>query len=377
MVWDVSASRTHVCADPACADAAHAGRIDTTRRRILTGLAAAGATTLLPMGSLFGQTAPAQRKLIDVHHHYFPPQLKEALQDHMTRTSGARQLPMVTAWTPEKSLEDMENGGTATSILSLASIPANWMGMDVAGMRRMARICNDFAAKMGKDHPGRFGLFAAMPMPDVEGTLKEIEYAFDTLKADGVGLSTSFGDKWPGEPAYNPVWEELNRRKAIVYFHPYAPNCCGGTMVGQVPESILEYPYDTGRAVLSLLFNGTLAKYRDIRWMFSHAGGPIPMLAGRVTALSRFLKNISEIAPNGVDHELQRLYYETANSAYAPTMAALLKYVPLKQVLFGTDFPYLTTPQNADALDKIGLSAQELAAIQRGNAMELIPRLKA
>jgi 6-methylsalicylate decarboxylase len=377
MVWDVSASKSHVCADPTCTDQVHRARPGTGRRRVLAGLAAAGAATLLPAGALFAQAPAAKRNLIDVHHHYFPPELKAAAQAFLDRTGGGRQLPMVTGWTPEKTLEDMDKGGTSTAILSLYSVPANWYGLEAEGAQKLARICNDYAARMMSDHRGRFGLFAAVPMPHIEVTLKEIEYAFDTLKADGINFSTSFGDKWPGDPIYNPVWEELNRRKAIAYFHPYAPNCCGGGLVANVPESLFEYPYDTGRAVLSLLFNGTLAKYRDIKWLFSQAGGPVPMLAGRVVTLTKFLKNIADVAPQGVDYELQRLYYETANSAYAPTMAALLKYVPLKQVLFGTDFPYVSTPQNAEGLEKIGLSAEELAAIQRGNAMQLIPRLKA
>ena len=270
----------------------------------------------------------------------------------------------------------MDKGGTVTSILSLYSVPANWFGLVANDARRLARICNDYAAKMMSDHRGRFGLFAAMPMPHVDETLKEIEYALDTLKADGINLSTSFGDKWPGDPAYKAVFEELNRRKAIVYFHPYAPNCCGGLMP-YAPEFLLEYPYDTGRAVLSLLMSGTLTRLRDIRWVVSHAGGPVPALAGRINDLTKFSRNRAEFAPNGVDAELQRLYYETANSAYKPTMAALMNYVPLSQVLFGSDFPYLNTPQNAEGLEKIGLSADELAAIQRGNAMRLIPRLKA
>jgi len=376
MVWDVSGTRTHICSDPYCADRVHGARVDAGRRRLLTALAAAGASTLLPAGALFAQAPAVQRKLIDVHHHYYPPELKTVWQDYLTAHNQGRQLPPVEQWTPARTLEEMDKNGVSTAILSLASVPGVWFGKDAAGMRQLSRMCNEYAAGMMRDHPGRFGLWASLPMPDIDGSLKEIAYAFDTLKADGINLSTSFGDKWPGDPMFKPVFEELNRRKAIVYFHPYAPNCCGSLM-SYVPEFLIEYPYDTGRTVLSLLMSGTLTRLHDIRWMVSHAGGPVPMLAGRINDLTKFSKNRAEFAPNGVDAELQRLYYETANSAYKPTMAALLSYVPLSQVLFGTDFPYLSVGQNAEGLDKIGLSADQLAAIQRGNAMALVPRLKA
>ena len=161
----------------------------------------------------------------------------------------------------------MDKSGVATSILSLASIPGVWFGLDAEGMRRMSRLCNEFAAKMVQDYPGRYGLFACLPMPDVDRSLAEIAYAFDTLKADGINLSTSFGDKWPGDPAYKPVFEELNRRKAVVFFHPYAPNCCGSLISGVSP-GLLEFPYDSGRAITSLLLSGSLARLRDIRWLF-------------------------------------------------------------------------------------------------------------
>jgi predicted TIM-barrel fold metal-dependent hydrolase len=213
-------------------------------------------------------------------------------------------------------------------------------------------------------------------MPDIEGSLKEIEHALDTLKADGIGLMTSYGDTWPGDPAYAPVFQELNRRKAIVYFHPLAPNCCGTLMPGITP-SILEYPADTSRAVLSLLMNGALARYRDIRWIFSHGGAAIPVLAGRiVNTASRPGKDLTPIAPDGIEAELQKLHYDTANSAYKATMAALLAFVPASQVLFGSDFPYLTIGQNLENFPSLGLTVEQSRAIDRGNAERLFPRLR-
>jgi predicted TIM-barrel fold metal-dependent hydrolase len=313
-----------------------------SRRELLTALAAFGAGLCVPWRGSPAQPAPQTRHLVDTHHHYFPAEIITAWQDYMSRYGEGRLQPNVANWAPASSLEEMDKGGVVTSILSLASIPGVWFGLDAPGMRRMSRLCNEFAAKMVQDHPGRYGLFASLPMPDVDGSLAEIAYALDTLKADGINLSTSFGDRWPGDPAFKPVFEELNRRKAIVFFHPYAPNCCGSLNSG-VPPGILEFPYDSGRAITSLLLSGSLARLRDIRWLFSHGGGVMPMLAGRVAYFTAARKDAAEIAPDGVLAELQRLYYDTANAAWPTSMAGLLKLVPPSQVVFGTDFPYVPT----------------------------------
>jgi predicted TIM-barrel fold metal-dependent hydrolase len=213
-------------------------------------------------------------------------------------------------------------------------------------------------------------------MPDVDSTLKEIEYALDVLKADGIGLNTSYGERWLGHADFKPVMDELNRRKAIVYVHPLAPQCCGNLMPG-VPASFIEYPQDTNRAVMSLLLSTTLTRTRDIRWIFSHAGGAVPLLAGRINSLAKIQRTNADSLPDGIDFELKRLYYETANSAYAPNMAALLKYVPIGQVLFGSDFPYVAVTENVSDLGRAGLSVDDRKAIERDNALRLIARLKA
>ena len=345
-----------------------------SRRSILTTLAAtAGAVALLPRCKSLAQSAT---RLVDTHHHYYPREIIEAWQGYMSRKSEGRLQPNVANWAPAASLEEMDKSGVATSILSLASIPGVWFGLDTEGMRRMSRLCNEFAAKMVQDHPGRYGLFASLPMPDVDGALAEIGYAVDSLKADGINLSTSFGDRWPGDPTYKPVFEELNRRKAVVFFHPYAPNCCGSLNSG-VPPGILEFPYDSGRAITSLLLSGSLARLRDICWLLSHGGGVMPMVAGRVAFFAGTRKDIAEIAPSGILAELQRLYYDTANAAWPISMAGLLKMVPPSQIVFGMDFPYVPTATQAEALEKNGLSSDALAAIQRDNAIRLIPRLSA
>ncbi len=172
-------------------------------------------------------------------------------------------------WSPALSLEDMDKSGIATSILSIAQ-PGVWYGNNVEESRKLARELNEYGAKMVKDHPGRFGLFACIAPPDVDGSLKEIEYAFDTLKADGIGLLTSYQDKYLGDPSFAPVYAELNRRKAVVYVHPTTPDCCRGLVPG-IPPGSIEYATNSTRTIAHLVFSGTATKFPDIRWIFSHS----------------------------------------------------------------------------------------------------------
>jgi 6-methylsalicylate decarboxylase len=340
-----------------------------SRRQFLAGLAAAGAATALPLAA---QAEKPRR--VDVHHHFFPPAYLAPLTDWAKHQGMGGLSPVQRDWTIERDLAEMDRTGTETAVLSI-STPGVWLG-DGAAARHMARLCNEYATDMARSHRSRYGLFATMPMPDVDGTLAEIAYALDTLKADGIGLMTSYGDVWPGDKRFAPVFEELNRRKTVVYFHPLAANCCGHLQPG-VPEAMLEYPQDTARAVASLLFGGAFARYSDIRFVFSHAGGPIPALAGRMVNMSKARKDLAEVAPGGIEAVLRKLHYDTANSAFKPTMAALLGLVPVSQVLFGSDYPYYAIADNLATFDTLGLTPAERRAIEYGNAERLMPQLKA
>src|SRR5260370_1811495 len=180
-------------------------------------------------------------------------------------------------------IDAMNKNGVVTSILSLASTPGTLFFVKEKAAYDMARLCCDFAAEMVRERPGRYGLFAPLSMLDIDATLKEIEYVFDTLKADGVNLQTNYGDKWLGDPTYKPVFEELNRRKAVVYVHPLVASCCARLSVGTFP-AVIEVPHDTTRAVVSLLLSGTFAQQRAMKCLFSHAGGPIRLLSGRIAS---------------------------------------------------------------------------------------------
>ena len=342
----------------------------TTRRHFLAGTTAAAAAMVLPKSPAFAQ----QKTLVDTHHHYYPPEYQKLWLDWEV----ARKIPHFpgqVAWSKAKTIEDMDKAGIRTGVLSLASTPGVWFDLGADKASGLARDCNDFAAEMMREHPGRFGLFATLSMLDIDKTLKEIEYAFDTLHADGVGLQSNYGDKWLGNPAYKPVFDELNRRKAVVYVHPLVASCCGQLSVGTFP-AVIEVPHDTTRTVTSLLLSGGFARWRDIQWLFSHAGGTIPMMAGRINSFYGQRPNLKEFAPEGIEGELKRLNYDTANATSGPAMAALLKLVPASQVTYGSDYPYFGLDQ-MKSLEQLGLPAGDLKAIGSENAMRLIPRLKA
>lgn len=345
-----------------------------SRRGFMQLIGSMGAVAALPACSILESSTGTPSKLVDTHHHFYPPAYQKAWLDW----EDERKIPHFTqqvGWSVEKALADMDKGGVRTSILSLASTPGVWFDKGPAYAITMARDCNDYGAKMVRDYPGRFGLFATLPMIDVEATLKEIAYVFDVLKVDGVGLQTNYGDKWPGDPAYKVIFEELNRRKAVVYFHPLVASCCGRLSVGTFP-AVIEVPHDTTRAIVSLLLSGTFARNRDIKWLFSHAGGTVPMLAGRMDYFFKFRPDAKTIAPDGYEAEFRRLYYDTANATHPSSMASLLKLVPESQVVFGSDYPYVPIDTQAAAIRKLGLSESTAQAIESGNAVKLLPRFK-
>jgi predicted TIM-barrel fold metal-dependent hydrolase len=341
-----------------------------SRRQVLAGLSALAAAAG-PAGGAAAQGAPraarpaARPQRIDVHHHLAAP-------GWVSRFVAAKQIqPVISDWTPAQSLEDMDRGGVATAYLSVTT-PGVWLA-DVAAGRQLARECNDYAARLVADHPGRFGMFPALPLPDTEGSLREIEYALDTLKADGIGLMTSYGDKWLGDPAFEPVMQELNRRKAVVYTHPTLANCCRNLIPG-LPPPVIEFGTDTTRAIAQLVFGGTAARYPDISFIFSHAGGTMPFLIERFLFQAKEPQAAKQL-PNGVLHELRKFYYDIAQTFQPAPMLGLKQLVPLSQILFGTDYPFRTTEEHVKGLRDSGVfSAKELQAIERDNALRLLPR---
>jgi predicted TIM-barrel fold metal-dependent hydrolase len=350
-----------------------------TRRTLLSGLGA------LTAGGLIASRAGAQseeRGIIDIHHHFVSPAFLKALSE-----KEGRKVPGFTSffplglwknYSPAKDIEVMDRDGVAAAMLSITA-PGTWFG-DHGETLRLTRELNEFAAKLVSDHKGRYGLFAVLPLPLVDETLKEIEYAFDTLKADGVGMLTSYGNKWLGDAAFQPVLDELNRRKAVVYTHPIDAPCCQDLQPGVNPTT-LEYPTDTTRTILSLVMSNAAARYSDIRFVFSHAGGTLPSVIGRIgiappDVLSGVLAKPAE--PGSRLSHLRRFYYDTAMSTNAPQMQGLKAIVGASQIVFGTDYPFgADAAKHMQGLRTCGLSAEELRAITRDNTLSIVPRLRA
>jgi predicted TIM-barrel fold metal-dependent hydrolase len=303
---------------------------------------------------------------IDIHHHLFPPSYRTTIM--------SLGQPAPPDWTPARSLEEMYKSGIAVSVLSLS--PPNVIFPDAAVARRLAREVNEYGARLVMENPHRFGLFAVLPLTDVDASLREIEYSLDTLKANGIGLMTSYGDRWLGDAAFAPVWEELNRRRAVVYTHPHSPDCCTNLKVG-IPAQDIEWATDTTRAMASVLFSGTAARFPEIRWIFSHGGGTTPFLLSRFVYEEKTMKERQTRLPKGLLYELRKFYYDTAQANHPGALAALLKLVSPSQVLFGTDFPFRTGAEVADGLAAQRFAGKDLRAIERDNALRLLPRLGA
>ncbi len=335
-----------------------------SRRQLLGGGAALGlaATGFAP--KVFAQAKPHR---IDVHCHVVPPSWLAAMD-----VIGRKDYPLAN-WSVQKLLDDMDKGGVATAITSPTTPQVTPLGKSVA--IRLARESNDYSKKLVTDHAGRFGVFAMLPLPHIDESLKEIAYAFDTLKVDGVGIMTSYGGKWLGHPDFAPVWEELNRRKATVYTHPTTPVCCAGLVQG-VPDYMMEFGTDTTRSIASLVLSGTSQKFRDINWIWSHGGGALTAFA------ERFLVQVVSIPPYKgkitreiMAGELNRFYYDTAQISGVVTLEALSKLVPVSQIVYGTDFPYRTASDHTKGVTAF-FKGDDLQKVDRDNALRILPRLR-
>jgi predicted TIM-barrel fold metal-dependent hydrolase len=301
---------------------------------------------------------------IDVHHHIAPPEYIRAL------SPDARMPPPLKNWTVERSIETMDEGGVDLSLTSI-TLPGLWFG-DPAEARRMARLCNDYAAGLRADHPGRFGMFVNLPLPDIDGSLAEIAYGMDELKADGVVLFTSYGDVWLGDPAYDEVYAELNRRKCVVYTHPMTPDCCRNILPG-IPDAVVEYQTDTTRAIARVVFGGMAAKYPDIRLIWSHGGGTMPFLVDRFIKLGALTAS-ADAVPDGFLSAAGKFFYDTAQVANEAAMLALRAVASPDNIVFGTDFPFMSADHHNKGLSASGVfSEQELRGIDRDNILKWLP----
>jgi 6-methylsalicylate decarboxylase len=310
---------------------------------------------------------------IDVHHHILPPSFMSALNSLNINWTGGPERP---SWSLAQAHDLMGQMGIDAAVASPS--PGVYWGGDTGFAVKLARETNEFIADVARDDPEHFGGFATMPLPDVDASVREVEYALDTLDMDGVVLYSSAGDRYLGDRSYDPFFEELERRKAIVFIHPTTiPPGADATGL-TIPFGVAEFTFDTTRAITNMLYNGTLERYPSIRYIVSHAGGTIPYLAWRIAGAS-FLPELRDRAPRTDSLALlQKLYYDTALSTSEFVFGALKEFVPMSQVLFGSDFPYVPPAvleaekysiENSNVLDD-----EDRAAINRDNALALFPK---
>lgn len=308
---------------------------------------------------------------IDTHHHVLPEFYKEAQRAAGLSGTAYRGFP---EWTPEKSLALMDDHRIATTILSFTS-PGIYFG-DLAQTRDLARRCNDYLASLAQDHPGRFGGFAFLPLPDIDASLAEIERVVSELKLDGVCLLTSVDERYIGHADFEPVYAELHRRRVVTFIHPCYPP--GTEARGwNIPRMLIDYPFETTRVAANLIMNGVMERHRNIPFILSHAGGTLPFLTHRMAIFDKKTP-LRDNYPQGAQAYMKRFYFDTALSGGKVPLDALSAIADPSRILFGSDYPYVSEDVAADetaGLDAYdGFDAAALAAINRGNAEKLFPR---
>ncbi len=300
---------------------------------------------------------------IDVHHHIVPPEYISALNSvGITKTAG---VPFP-SWNAEKDLKFMDKKGIAIAITSISS-PGIYFG-DINFTRKLARVCNEFSANIVQSNTRRFGAFAVLPLPDVKASLEELKYALDELNLDGITLLTSVEGQYLGDPSYNDLYRELNRRNTVVFVHPNTPPPEKMPSL-KMPPAILEFVFDTTRAIANLIYSGTSKQFPDIKFIFSHAGGTAPFITERISFGNQDIVN-----------SLKNFYYDVAISSNPYALKSLQKLVAPSHILFGSDYPFLPEKlisANIEGLANFkGFDDTTRESIERTNLLDLFPRFK-
>ncbi|MEY9994822.1 putative TIM-barrel fold metal-dependent hydrolase [Streptomyces sp. V4I8] len=308
-------------------------------------------------------TDPAR---IDVHQHLVPPDRSRAMADRATVLGWPAP-----AWDVQSAIAMKDRRSIATGLLSF---PAPVAARDApAAARDGARSVNEYTAEVVKDRPDRIGHFAVLPLPDVEAALEEAAHALDELNADGLMVLSNVHGTYLGDPAFDPLWAELDSRGAVVLVHPTAPPV---TPIPGLPSPLVDFPYDTARTALHLALNGVPGRYPRIKMILPHAGGFLPYAAHRFAVAARLHPDST---PEGLLSELRRFYFDTAISAGPAALPSLLAFAAPGHVLYGSDFPMLpeewATGFDTGLDDYPHWEPEQLHAVNRGNAELLIPRL--
>lgn len=365
-------------------DNEHAG----TSRRAFLGLGMGAAA--LAMTSPVAATAEAAKrkrpyresKRVDVHAHHLAPAYLDALHNSGVNSIGGIPIP---EWSPELALGFMDAHGIAVQMLSVSDPGVSFVS--AADAPGLAQACNDYVAGVVRAHSKRFGAFAVLPLQDVDAARAEVTRSLDTLKLDGIGLLSSSEGRYLGDPAFEPLLAEFDKREAWVFVHPTVADDDRPSY--GIPNFIAEYPFDTTRTIISLIFNGVFTRHPNIRWHFAHAGGTIPMLRLRLTALAGAAKAFgpalglpsgsSILTAKSPERALRKSFFDTALVADEPSLAAAKETAGAGQIVFGSDWPFASIlygpkgdPQ--PTLSRV-FSADKRHAIDRLNARREFKRL--
>lgn len=325
-----------------------------SRRQFIAALAAGAAGA-----ALGAQSAGGGRSIIDVHAHFQSPALRPLTPGPMSN------------WSLAAHLEQMEAAGVTRSLLSVTTPGVPATGAQGA---KLARDTNDYAAKLAADNRGKLGFFTCVPMDDPDAALKEIEYGFDTLRAQGVGLFTSYNGVYLGDARYDPVFKELERRKAVVYVHPNSAACCTRLMP-EIADTLIEYGTDTTRAIASYIYRGAATRHPNVRMIWSHSGGTMPFLIERFDGADRGAA-ARAAAPDGFRKLAGRFFYDIAQASNEVATRALRTVVPVERIVFGTDYPFRTPLEHVQGLEGAGVfNRAELEGVYRQHVARGLPEL--
>jgi 6-methylsalicylate decarboxylase len=316
-------------------------------------------------------------KSIDVHAHYLTDQYrKAAIAAGHSKPDGMPGLP---EWNVDNALAVMDRMGILSGMLSISS-PGIHFGDDTAA-KTLARAVNEEGAKIVSDHPGRFGLFASLPLPDMESSLKELEYVMDELKVDGIVLETNFNGIYLGDNRLEELFIELNKRSAVVFIHPTSPSCaCCQRLALGYPRPMLEFMFETTRSVTNLILSGVTQRYPEVRIIVPHAGAALPVLLDRIAGLTPILGLSSSFSEAALFEEFKKLYFDLAGTPLPRLLPALLTLAKADHILYGSDYPFSTEALVHSLLVKLensNLDKKQLETFMKDNALNLFPRLRA
>ncbi len=316
----------------------------------------------------FSPIAAAQETgRIDVHHHWHPPSIRAAFEGVAIGSSWPGG-----EWTVPSAMSLMDRFDIRIGMLSVRNPRAR---ISIEACREV----NEAAARIVADHPTRFGALAFLPQYDFDAVAEEAVYALDELQLDGVGLNPSVDNHYLGAPEYDPLMTELDRRRAVVLLHPTNPPFFEDLGL-EIRSSVIEYVFETTRAIANLILSGTIERFPNVRWITAHAGGAAPYIAARLAEQGeRFNPAVRERAPQGVIAYMKTLYYGTAQATSIYSLRALVELVDPSHIVFGTDLP-ISPPVLIEESDTVlrdfdGFSTEDLQTIQTGNALALFPRL--